>query len=140
MPDAAAPCFLIECVDASNFEAILHPIDSRCPPVRGPHAIGFATLSGAHVSTRAATVALLSDLYVQPDHRGGHETGVGTVLPHKAAREAGDRGFSPLNGETAPENRSAQALYDRSLRENADPGVPSTRIRYSYPLPTKGEQ
>ncbi|MGW0563261.1 N-acetyltransferase family protein [Streptomyces sp. NPDC003016] len=169
MPDAAAPRFLIERVDASNFEAILplvaeyqrfygrEPDDSgnrrffgellgdnphglQLAARQGPHVIGFATLYWARVSTRAATVALLNDLYVRPDHRGGREAGVGTALLRAAAREAGDRGFSHLTWETAPDNRSAQALYDRFLREAPEPGAPSTWIHYSYPLSTKGEQ
>lgn len=169
MPDAAAPRLLIERVDASNFEAILpliaeyqrfygrEPDDSenrrffgellgdnphglQLAARQGPHAIGFVTLYWLRVSTRATTVALLNDLYVHPDHRGGREAGVGTALLHAAAREAGDRGFSELTWETAPDNRSAQALYDRFLRQAADVGGPSTWIHYSYPLSTKGEQ
>lgn len=169
MPDAAAPPLLIERVDASNFEATLpliaeyqkfygrEPDDSanrrffgellgdnphglQLAARQGPHVIGFATLYWVRVSTRATSAALLNDLYVHPEHRGGREAGVGTALLHAAAREAGDRGFSALTWETAPDNRSAQALYDRFLLKAAEPGVPSTWIHYSYPLSIKGEQ
>ncbi|MFJ5289188.1 MULTISPECIES: N-acetyltransferase family protein [unclassified Streptomyces] len=169
MPDVAAPRFLIERVDASNFEAVLpliaeyqrfygrDPDDSRnrrffgelvgdnphglqLTARQGPHTIGFATLYWVRVSTGATTAALLNDLYVHPDHRGGREAGVGTALLHAAAREAGERGFSSLNWETAPDNRSAQALYDRFLRGAGDLGGSSTWLHYSYPLSVKGEQ
>ncbi|MGG2459280.1 GNAT family N-acetyltransferase [Streptomyces sp. RGM 3693] len=121
MPDAAAPRFLIERVDASPFEAIWpliadyqrfygqRPDDSRnrrffgellgdtphglqLAARQGPHTIGFATLFWVCVSTWAATVALLNDLYA------------------------------------------------RFLREAADLGAPSTWFHYSYPLSIKGEQ
>jgi len=169
MPDAAALRLLIERVDTSNFEAILpliaeyqrfygrvpddsenrrffgallgdNPHGLQLAARQGPHAIGFATLYWVRVSTTATTMALLNDLYVHPDHRGGREAGVGTALLRAAARAAGDRGFSHLTWETAPDNRSAQALYDRFLREAADAGAPSTWIHYSYPLSAKGEQ
>ena len=169
MPDTAAPVLLIERVDTSNFEAVLplieeyqrfygqepdrsgnrrffgdllgdNPHGLQLIARQGPHVIGFATLYWVRVSSRAATVALLNDLYVHPDHRGGREAGAGTALLHAAAREAADRGFPQLTWETAPDNHSAQALYDRFLREAADPGVPSTWIHYSYPLSIKGEQ
>ncbi|MEU7635289.1 GNAT family N-acetyltransferase [Streptomyces sp. NPDC059101] len=169
MPDAAAPRFLVERVDASHFEAVLpliadyqrfygrDPDDSanrrffgellgdnphglQLAARQGPHTIGFATLFWVRVSTSATTVALLNDLYVHPDHRGGREAGVGTALLHAAAREARDRGHSRLTWETAPDNRSAQALYDRFLREAAAPGAPSTWLHYSHSLSIKGEQ
>jgi len=169
MPDAAAPRLHVERVDASSLEAVLpligeyqrfygreadesgnrrffgellgdNPHGLQLVARQGPHAIGFATLYWVRVSTRAATVALLNDLYVHPDHRGGREAGAGTALLRAAAREAAERGLSQLTWETAPDNRAAQALYDRFLREAADPGEPSTWIQYSYPLSIKGEQ
>lgn len=169
MPDAAAPRFLVERVEASSFEVVLpliaeyqrfygreadesrnrrffgellgdNPHGLQLVARQGPHAIGFATLCWVRVSTSATTVALLNDLYVLPDHRGGREAGVGTALLRAAVREAGDRGLPQLVWETAPDNRAAQALYDRFLREAADPGAPSTWIHYSYSLSFRGEQ
>ncbi|WP_049570249.1 GNAT family N-acetyltransferase [Streptomyces sp. SBT349] len=172
MPDAAAPRFHVGRVDASSFETVLpliaayqrfygreadeslnrrffgellgdNPHGLQLVARRGPHAIGFATLYWVRVSSRAATVALLNDLYVHPDHRGGREAGVGTALLRAAAREAGDRGLPGLAWETAPDNLAARALYDRFLREAAEPSepaAPSTWIHYSYSLSTKGEQ
>jgi ribosomal protein S18 acetylase RimI-like enzyme len=169
MPDVTAPQLLIERVDTSTFESVLpliaeyqkfygqDPDESRnrqffgellddnphglqVAARQGSHVIGFATLYWVRTSPRATTIALVNDLFVHADHRGGLEAGVGTALLRAAAREAGDRGFTQLTWETAPGNRSARALYDRFLLEAADTGGSSTWIHYEYPLSAKGEQ
>lgn len=169
MPDATGPQLLIERVDPSTFESVLpliadyqrfygqDPDESRnrkffgellgdnphglqIAARQGPQVIGFATLYWLRVSTRATSVALLNDLFVLPDHRGGREAGVGMALLRAAAREASDRCFTSLVWETAPDNRSARALYDRFLLGAADTGGSSTWIHYAYPLSAEGEQ
>ena len=168
MPDSGTPSVFIDRVDATNFETVLpliaeyqrfygqeadgsanrrffgellgdNPHGLQLVARQGSNAIGFATLYWMRVSTKATSVAILNDLYVLPDHRGGREKGVGMALLQAAARKAGDRGFAHLTWETAPDNRSAQALYDRFLRTAAQPSGPSTWIHYSYPITTKGE-
>ena len=169
MPDATGPPLVIERVDPATFESVLpliadyqrfygqDPDESRnrkffgellgdnphglqLAARRGPQVIGFATLYWLRVSTRATSVALLNDLFVLPDHRGGREAGVGMALLRAAARTAGDRGVATLTWETAPDNRSARALYDRFLRGAPDGAGSSTWVHYEYPLPAEGEQ
>ncbi|UGY91989.1 GNAT family N-acetyltransferase [Streptomyces gobiensis] len=101
----------------------------------GDRVVGFVTLYWTRTSTQATTVALLNDLYVHPDFRGGRENGVGAELMRAAARAAAERGYPSLNWETAPDNRSGQALYDRFLTEAPAPGSKSSWIHYGYPLP-----
>ena len=98
------------------------------------HAVGFATLYWVRVSTRAGVVALLNDLYVHPDHRGGRSAGVGTQLLRAAADAAAEAGMPSLVWETAPDNTSAQALYDRFLTEAGAPDRAATWLHYSCPL------
>lgn len=100
----------------------------------GDQAVGFVTLYWVRTSTRATTVALLNDLYVRPSHRGGREKGAGVELMRSAASEAAERGYSSMNWETAPDNRSGQALYDRFLPEAPALGSKTEWFHYSYPL------
>ncbi|MCP9999685.1 GNAT family N-acetyltransferase [Streptomyces sudanensis] len=106
----------------------------------GDRAAGFTTLYWTRVSTRATTVALLNDLFVHPDHRGGRRDGLGTLLLRAAAREAAARGYRNLVWQTAPDNTAAQALYDRFLADASAPGSTSGWIEYSCPLPYEGER
>jgi GNAT superfamily N-acetyltransferase len=71
--------------------------------------IGFTTIYKGFSSTRAESVAVLNDLYVQPSHRGH---GFGKKLINNALREAKSMGYSRLQWLTAQDNKSAQKLYD----------------------------
>ena len=70
---------------------------------------GFATLYWFHSSTKAMDTVLLNDLFVRDDVRGG---GVGRALIQAALEEARRRGAGHLEWFTAPDNVTAQRLYD----------------------------
>ncbi|MCW8932630.1 MAG: GNAT family N-acetyltransferase [Gammaproteobacteria bacterium] len=72
-------------------------------------AIGFATIYKGFSSTRAETVAVLNDLYVQTSYRGN---GYGKDLINYAESEAKKMGFSRLQWLTAQSNERAQQLYN----------------------------
>ena len=101
----------------------------------GDCAVGFATLYWTRTSTRATVVALLNDLFVSPTHRGGRSDGVGDRLLQAAAHAASARGYSLLRWQTAPENVSAQSLYNRFIGAAEEPGSAAPWIEYSCPLP-----
>lgn len=71
--------------------------------------VGFTTIYKGFSSTRAETVAVLNDLYVQPTHRG---LGFGKALIDHAIHEAKSLGYQRLQWLTADENKNAQKLYD----------------------------
>jgi GNAT superfamily N-acetyltransferase len=70
---------------------------------------GFATLYWFFSSTKAAETVLMNDLYVRHDVRGG---GIGRALISSAVDEARRRGAAHLEWFTAPDNLTAQRLYD----------------------------
>ena len=70
---------------------------------------GFATLYWFFSSTKAAESVLMNDFYVREDARGA---GVGRALINSALDEARRRGASHLEWFTAPDNLTAQRLYD----------------------------
>jgi GNAT superfamily N-acetyltransferase len=76
---------------------------------RNGRLVGFATLYWTHSSTRAADIALMNDLFVADDVRGG---GVGRALIEASAEEARRRGAAALEWFTAIDNHPAQRLYD----------------------------
>lgn len=71
--------------------------------------VGFATLYWFHSSTKAADSVLMNDLFVREGVRGG---GIGRALIQAALEEARRRGAGHLEWYTAPDNLSAQRLYD----------------------------
>jgi ribosomal protein S18 acetylase RimI-like enzyme len=72
-------------------------------------AVGFATLYWTFSTLAASAIGLMNDLYVDPQARGG---GTGRALIEACAAECAARGLPLLEWETAPENTTAQALYD----------------------------
>lgn len=70
---------------------------------------GFATLYWFFSSTKAAETVLMNDLFVREDVRGA---GVGRALINRALDEARRRGAAHLEWFTAPDNLTAQRLYD----------------------------
>lgn len=84
---------------------------------REGEAVGFTTLYFPFSSTRATQFALMNDLFVRADARGG---GTGEALIKKAAAVAAQQGFDELAWMTARDNHVAQRLYDRfDVRKSA---------------------
>jgi GNAT superfamily N-acetyltransferase len=71
--------------------------------------VGFATLYWFFSSTKAADSVLMNDLFVQEGIRG---KGIGRALIQSALDEARRRGAAHLEWFTAPDNATAQRLYD----------------------------
>lgn len=77
----------------------------------GGPLVGYACLHWRLDSVTAHAVVCLHDLFVVPDARG---TGAGRALLEAAADVAGARGAAALVWSTAPDNATAQRLYDRT--------------------------
>ncbi len=75
----------------------------------GGRAVGFATLFWTWQTLDADRVGVLNDLYTVPSARG---TGVGHALIANCRQRCRDRGVPKLVWETAPDNATAQRLYD----------------------------
>jgi GNAT superfamily N-acetyltransferase len=75
----------------------------------GDELVGFATLYWFYSSARAVDVVLMNDLFVREDVRGG---GVGRALIQASVEETRRRGAELLEWYTAPDNATAQRLYD----------------------------
>jgi GNAT superfamily N-acetyltransferase len=75
----------------------------------GDRLLGYACLYWHHSSLSAADTVLMNDLYVDAAARGG---GVGRSLIEAAAEIARSRGAHSLEWSTAPDNDTAQRLYD----------------------------
>jgi GNAT superfamily N-acetyltransferase len=73
--------------------------------------LGYACLHWRLDTVAAHEVVCLHDLYVVPDARG---TGAGRALLDAAAEVARSRGAAALVWSTAPDNTTAQRLYDRT--------------------------
>jgi GNAT superfamily N-acetyltransferase len=71
--------------------------------------VGHACLYWHHNSLLAAETVLLYDLFVVPEVRG---KGVGRALIEASAEVARERGAAQLEWSTAPDNHTAQRLYD----------------------------
>ncbi len=71
--------------------------------------LGYTCLYWHFSSTPPAETVLLNDLYVVDGERGG---GVGRALIEAAAEVARGRGAARLEWVTAPDNHTAQRLYD----------------------------
>jgi GNAT superfamily N-acetyltransferase len=79
-------------------------------------AVGFASLFWTWDTTEGGRIAVMNDLYVNADARGG---GVGTSLIEACRAEARGRGARVLAWQTALDNTRAQAVYDRIGAERA---------------------
>ncbi len=71
--------------------------------------LGFATIYWSWQTLYAARVGVLNDLYVESAARG---TGTGRALIDRGLALCRDRGAEKLVWETAPDNATAQRLYD----------------------------
>ena len=72
-------------------------------------ALGHATVLWSWDTTLARPLAVMEDLYVTVQTRG---QGVGAGLIETCRQLAADRGSHWLAWETAPDNETAQRLYD----------------------------
>ncbi len=71
--------------------------------------LGFATIYWTWQTLYAARVGVLNDLFVVPASRG---TGTGRALIERCRELCRERGAEKLVWETAPDNATAQRLYD----------------------------
>jgi GNAT superfamily N-acetyltransferase len=90
----------------------------------GGPLLGYACLYWHHSSTQARETVLMNDLYVEPEARGG---GVGRALIEASLAVARERGAAALEWQTAPDNDTAQHLYDSTGAER------STWVSYELP-------
>ena len=73
-------------------------------------AVGFATIYWSWSTTQAARLGVMNDLFVAEGSRGA---GVAEGLIDACRKECARRGVPRLAWQTAPENRRAQAVYER---------------------------
>ena len=88
-------------------------------------AIGFATVCWKWSSLRAARIAVMEDLFVAPEARGG---GAADALIGACADRARGLGAPVVTWLTAPDNHRAQAVYERVGAEG------STWVEYELEL------
>jgi GNAT superfamily N-acetyltransferase len=83
----------------------------------GGRLIGYACLYWHFSSLEAAESVLMNDLYVDGEARG---RGVGRALIEASAAVARERGAHHLEWSTAPDNHTAQRLYDSTGAERSE--------------------
>ncbi len=83
---------------------------------RGDRLVGYACLYWHFSSTKAVETVLMNDLYVDASARG---EGVGRSLIEASAAVARERGCPILEWSTAPDNETAQRLYDSTGAERS---------------------
>jgi GNAT superfamily N-acetyltransferase len=79
--------------------------------------LGYACLYWHFSSLEACESVLLNDLFVAEDARGG---GIGRALIEAAAEVARERGAPYVEWSTAPDNHTAQRLYDTTGAERSE--------------------
>ncbi|HEX5762721.1 MAG TPA: GNAT family N-acetyltransferase [Solirubrobacterales bacterium] len=84
---------------------------------RDEELLGYACLYWHFTSLVPAETVLMNDLYVAADHRG---EGVGRALIEASAGVARRRGAQRLEWVTAPDNETAQRLYDSTGASRSD--------------------
>jgi GNAT superfamily N-acetyltransferase len=83
----------------------------------GGELLGYACLYWHFSSTKAVETVLMNDLFVTEEARG---RGVGRALIEAGAAVARDRGAAQLEWATAPDNHTAQRLYDSTGAERSE--------------------
>jgi GNAT superfamily N-acetyltransferase len=78
--------------------------------------LGYACLYWHFSSLRAVETVLMNDLFVAPDSRG---RGIGRTLIEASREVARRRGAAWLEWATAPDNHTAQRLYDSMTSEKS---------------------
>ncbi|HYH53354.1 MAG TPA: GNAT family N-acetyltransferase [Solirubrobacterales bacterium] len=79
--------------------------------------LGYACLYWHFSSTRAIETVLMNDLYVDEAARG---RGVGRALIEATVEVARERGAPSIEWSTAPDNHTAQRLYDTTGAERSE--------------------
>jgi GNAT superfamily N-acetyltransferase len=79
-------------------------------------AVGFATVFWSWQTLDAGRVGVMNDLYVAADVRGA---GIGRRLIEACRGGCRKRGVGKLVWETAPDNTTAQRLYDSTGAESS---------------------
>ena len=83
----------------------------------GKDLAGYACLYWSFTSLVPAETVLMNDLYVD---EGGRGQGVGRALIEASAAIARERGAHHLEWATAPDNVTAQRLYDKTGAERSE--------------------
>lgn len=111
----------------SFFERFIAPSDDGMllGAWEGEELVGYACLYWHFTSLVPAETVLMNDLYVGEKARG---RGVGRALIEASAAVARERGAHHLEWATAPDNETAQRLYDSTGAER------STWLEYELPL------
>ncbi len=91
----------------------------------GRRLVGYACLYWHFSSLAAAETVLMNDLYVEEAARG---QGVGRALIEASVEIARARGAHCLEWSTAPDNHTAQRLYDSTGADR------STWVEYELPV------
>ena len=73
-------------------------------------AVGFATIFWTWSTLSASRIAVMNDLFVSPDARGG---GAAEALIAACSERARERGATSLDWQTARDNGRARTVYDR---------------------------
>ncbi len=79
--------------------------------------VGYACLYWYFSSTQATETVLMNDLYVEESAREG---GVGRALIEATAKVARERGVPAIEWSTAPDNHTAQRLYDSTGAQRSE--------------------
>jgi len=83
----------------------------------GGELVGYACLYWHFSSLEATESVLMNDLYVAEQARG---SGVGRALIEATAEVARERGVPIVEWSTAPDNHTAQRLYDSTGAERSE--------------------
>src|SRR3954447_26207311 len=84
---------------------------------RGGRLVGYACLYWHFSSLEACESVLMNDLYVSEEARG---QGVGRALIEASAEVAREREVPHVEWSTAPDNETAQRLYDSTGAERTE--------------------
>ena len=84
---------------------------------RGGELAGYACLYWHFTSLVPAETVLMNDLYVA---EGGRGEGIGRALIEASAEVARERGAHHLEWATAPDNKIAQRIYDKTGAERSE--------------------
>ena len=106
-PDEALRALSQALLDDPQGEGI--QLIARDPGEEG-EPLGFATVYWMWSTSRAARIAVMNDLFVAP---GTRRRGVGEALIAACLELARERGAVSLQWQTAPDNHTAQSLYER---------------------------